>query len=86
MITKTPRWYTTTRLRQAWIVGGSFGAVGLVLLVLALTTGPDWLVGGAFPCIGSSLAWIAGAAGLVRRRSVGPDEAGSCASSLPPPP
>jgi len=72
---KTSRWYTTTNLRQAWIVGGSFGTVGLVLLVLALTAGPDWLVSGSWAFLGISLVWLATAARLSCRRRAGPAQA-----------
>jgi hypothetical protein len=65
------RWYTTTGLRQAWIIGLTFASVGFVLLGLALTTGPGWLVGGAGPSLGISLPWIATAIGLSRRRRAG---------------
>ena len=52
MPTTTPRWYATTSLRQAWIVGLAFVLPGLTLLVLALTTGPDWLLGAPCPAAG----------------------------------
>jgi hypothetical protein len=66
VIAKTPRWYTTTNLWLAWIIGIAFALLGLTLLALALTTGPDWLLGGALPLSGIAVPWLATAVALSR--------------------
>lgn len=81
MPTKTPRWYTTANLRQAWIVGLVFAWSGLTLLVVALTTGPGWLLGGALPCCGIAVPWIVTAIGLSRRPKARPSAPGSSAGA-----
>lgn len=83
MIAKAPRWHTTTSLRQAWIVGNAFALLGLTLLALALTTGPDWLIGGALPLCGTAVPWLATAVALSRRRKLSPGSPGSSARAHP---